>query len=97
VLFLAVWDADFGPAFIKICTWFPYPIKVWLNGHEWAKRQATKAGIGFSELSNGFASCADPAALQAICDRLGPGAITVFFERWGWILPLPLTRTARPP
>ena len=82
VLFLAVWDADFGPAFIKICTWFPYPIKVWLNGHEWAKRQATKAGIGFSELSNGFASCADPAALQAICDRLGPGAITVFFERW---------------
>jgi hypothetical protein len=23
-----VWDADFGPAFIKICTYFPYPIKV---------------------------------------------------------------------
>jgi len=23
---------------------FPYPIKVWLNGHEWAKRQATRAG-----------------------------------------------------
>jgi hypothetical protein len=51
-------DADFGPAFIKICTYFPYPIGVWLNGHEWAKRQATRAGIGFSELSNGFATCA---------------------------------------
>ena len=36
-----LWDADFGPAFIKICAYFPYPIKVWLNGHEWAKRQAT--------------------------------------------------------
>ena len=48
-----VWDADFGPAFVKICAYFPYPIKVWLNGHEWAKRQATGAGIGFSELSNG--------------------------------------------
>ena len=70
-----LWDADFGPAFIKICTYFPYPIKVWLNGHEWAKRQATRAGIGFTELSNGFATCADPAALQAICDRLGPGTI----------------------
>ena len=35
-----LWDADFGPAFIKICAYFPYPIKVWLNGHEWAKRQA---------------------------------------------------------
>jgi hypothetical protein len=29
-----LWDADFGPAFIKICSYFPYPIKVWLNGHE---------------------------------------------------------------
>ena len=36
-----LWDADFGPAFIKVCAYFPYPIKVWLNGHEWAKRQAS--------------------------------------------------------
>ena len=90
-----VWDVDFGPAFIKVCTYFPYPIKVWLNGHEWAKRQAGQAGIGFSELSNGFASCADPAALQAICDRLGPGSIEVFFERWMSRLPLPLTDADR--
>ena len=90
-----LWDADFGPAFIKICTYFPYPIKVWLNGHEWAKRQATKAGIGFTELSNGFAGCADPAALQAICDRLGPGTIGVFFERWMSRLPVPLTEHDR--
>jgi hypothetical protein len=90
-----VWDVDFGPAFIKICAYFPYPIKVWLNGHEWAKRQATHAGIGFSELSNGFATCADPAALQTICDRLGPGAISVFFERWMSRIPLPLTDADR--
>ncbi|WP_218028435.1 hypothetical protein [Mycobacterium pseudokansasii] len=66
-----------------------------LNGHEWAKRQATQAGIAFSELSNGFASCADPDALEAICDRLGPGTITVFFERWISRLPLPLTEHDR--
>jgi hypothetical protein len=90
-----LWDADFGPAFIKVCAYFPYPIKVWINGHEWAKRQATQAGTGFSELSNGFAACADPAALQAICDRLGPGTITVFFERWMSRLPLPLTGADR--
>ena len=86
-----VWDTDFGPAFVKVCAYFPYPIKVWLNGHEWAKRQATQAGIGFTELSNGFATATDPAALQAICDRLGPGTIGVFFERWMSRLPLPLT------
>jgi hypothetical protein len=95
VYYLYVWDDDFGPAFVKICSYFPYPIKMWVNGHEWAKRQATKAGIGFTALSNGFASCDDPAALQAICDRLGPGRIQVFFERWTSRLPLPLTTTDR--
>ena len=82
----AVWDEDFGPGFVKVCAYFPYPMKIWLNGHEWAKRQALKAGIGFTELSNGFATATDPTALQAICDRLGPGAIAVFAERWWSIL-----------
>ena len=86
-----LWDDGFGPAFIKICAYFPYPVKVWVNGHEWAKRQAIKAGIAFAELSNGFASCADPDGLQAICDRLQPGTIEVFFARWMARLPVPLT------
>ena len=90
-----LWDDDFGPAFVKICTYFPYPMKIWINGHEWAKRQAINAGIGFSELSNGFATATDPAALQTICDRLGPGPIRVFAERWWSILPLPLTEHDR--
>jgi hypothetical protein len=95
VYYLYLWDDDFGPAFVKICAYFPYPIKVWVNGHEWAKRQAGKAGIGFTALSNGFAATDDPAALRAICDRLGPGTITVFFERWMARLPLPLTQADR--
>ena len=90
-----LWDIDFGPAFIKICSYFPYPAKIWVNGHEWAKRQATQQGLEFTELSNGFATCEDPAALQAICDRLGPGTITVFIQRWLSILPLPLTEADR--
>ncbi|MFC9555767.1 hypothetical protein ACFTWF_33605 [Rhodococcus sp. NPDC056960] len=70
-------------------------MKVWVNGHEWAKRQALAAGIGFTALSNGFAATDDPEGLQAICDRLGPGTITVFFERWMSRLPLPLTDADR--
>jgi hypothetical protein len=95
VYYFYLWDDDFGPAFIKVCAYFPYPIKVWVNGHEWSKRQATKAGIGFTALSNGFAATDDPAGLQAICDRLGPGTVSVFFERWMARLPLPLTGTDR--
>jgi hypothetical protein len=60
-------DEVFGPAFIKVCAYFPYPVKIWLNGHEFAKRAATAAGIGFTELDNGFATTDDPAGLQQLC------------------------------
>jgi hypothetical protein len=89
--YVYVVDEQFGPGFIKICAYFPYPIKVWVNGHEWAKRQAARAGIGFTELSNGFAACDDPAGLQAICDRLGAAQVQAFCHRWLDALPLPLT------
>ena len=55
-----LWDAEFGPAFIKLCAYFPYPAKIRVTGHEWAKRQALRAGIGSRELSNGFAATDDP-------------------------------------
>ncbi len=90
-----VWDERWGPGFVKVCAYFPYPVKVWLNGHEHSKRAAASAGAGFTELSNGFASCDDPAALQAICDRLGPGDIQAFFDRWVSRIPLPLTPADR--
>ncbi len=95
VFYAYIFDAAMGPGFIKICTYFPYPVKAWVNGHEWAKRQALAAGIGFTELSNGFASCDDPALLQRICDSLRPGAVQAWFERWMALLPLPLTTADR--
>jgi hypothetical protein len=94
-VYFYLWDEEFGPAFIKVCSYFPYPIKVWVNGHEFAKRQAARAGIRFTALSNGFATCADRDRLQEICDRLGPAAIQAFFDRWMARLPLPLTSKDR--
>jgi hypothetical protein len=64
-----------------------------VNGHEWARQQARKLGLGFSELSNGFASCDDPALLQRICDRFGPGHLQAWFDRWMAQIPLPLNAT----
>jgi len=90
-----VHDREFGPGFIKICSYFPYPAKVWVNGHEWAKRQAARAGIAFTELANGFASCQDPAGLQAICDRFGPADMQAFFDRWMRVIPAPFTPADR--
>jgi hypothetical protein len=90
-----VWDERWGPGFIKVCAYFPYPVKVWLNGHEHSKRAAARAGFGFTDLSNGFAHCDDPDGLRLICDRLGPRDIQAFFDRWMSRLPLPLTPADR--
>ena len=72
-------DREFGPGFIKICTYFPYPAKVWLNGHEWAKRQARRGRLAFSELANGFAACdqarAPPGHLRPLRTRRRPGVL----------------------
>jgi len=88
-------DAQWGPAFIKIGTYLPYPIKVCLNGHEWVKQQLRRTGIPFRSLDNGFLSCADPMRLQTICDQLGPRDIQQMFDRWSRRPPWPVSPTDR--
>ncbi|MGH3566157.1 MAG: hypothetical protein ACRDRH_09020 [Pseudonocardia sp.] len=75
-------DADFGPFFLKFSSYFPYNAKLCINGHEWAKRQAAKEGIGFTALDNGFAAVDDVTAVQEICDRLGPAQIDALLRKW---------------
>ena len=83
-------DADFGPLFLKICSYAPWAIKLCLNGHEWAKRQLEKRKIGYEALDNGFQSCAEAEKLQQICDSLGPEEIERLFRKWLQRVPLPL-------
>jgi hypothetical protein len=84
-------DRDFGPFFIKFCSYFPYNAKLCINGNEWAKRQAARAGVAFQPLDNGFASCDNPALLQRICDRLSAGKIDALARKWFRILPHPFS------
>jgi hypothetical protein len=88
-------DADFGPLFLKVCRYAPWSTKLWLNGHEWAKRQLEKKGIADAALDNGFLSCSAPEQLQRICDSLGPEQIDRVFRKWLARIPLPLRREDR--
>ncbi|MDH3684409.1 MAG: hypothetical protein OEV40_31190 [Acidimicrobiia bacterium] len=90
-----VWDPDWGPGFIKTNAYAPFGIWIWVNGHEWAKRQCDRAGIGYTAMadSNGFAACDDPDALDRICHRLGPQMLTSFLWRY---LFSPTTHAKRP-
>jgi hypothetical protein len=91
-------DEDFGPFFLKFSSYFPYTARLCINGNEYAKRQAAKAGIGFTALDNGFATITDPddvPAVQAICDGLTPEVIDALLRKWLARLPHPFTPTDR--
>lgn len=84
-------DRDFGPFFLKLCSYFPYTGKLCLNGHEYLKRQLALEGIAFEALDNGLLSCADPVRAQAICDGLGAEQIDALLRKWLARLPQPFT------
>lgn len=94
-LYFYVHDCDWGPAFIKIGTYVPYPVKLCLNGHEWVKQQLRREGVAFESLDNGFLSCACPEQLDRLCESLGPTDVQTFYQRWLQRLPWPLTAEDR--
>lgn len=88
-------DRDFGPFFIKLGSYFPYNGKLLINGHEYAKRQLHRRGIGYEALDNGLLSCEDPRALKRICEGLSEQRIDALARKWLNRLPHPFSRTDR--
>ncbi|HEU4731452.1 MAG TPA: hypothetical protein VFT22_26340 [Kofleriaceae bacterium] len=71
-------DRDFGLCFIKFSSYAPFGVRIWANGHEWAKRKLDARGIRYEELDNGFLSCDDATALQDVCDRFSAEHVEAF-------------------
>ncbi len=90
-------DRDFGPLFIKFCSYFPYAAKLCLNGHEWLKRQLTQRGIPFEPLDNGIRSTDAARRVQQIADTLTADKIDAVFRKWLRRLPHPFTAAHRKP
>lgn len=88
-------DRDVGLCSLKFSSYVPFNVRVWLNGHEWAKRQLERRGIQYEALDNGFLSCQDPEALQRICDSLSADHVNTVFRKWLRLLPHPFTREDR--
>ena len=88
-------DEDFGPFFLKFCSYFPYNAKLCLNGHEYLKPQLEQKGITYQALENGILSCEDPPALQGLWDRLSEGKIDALLPKWLRRLPPPFSTQDR--
>jgi hypothetical protein len=73
-------DAQLGRLFVRVCPYFPFDIRVCLNGHEYLAQQLSAQGIAFDKRDNAFLDCANPARLQELADAFGPETITAALE-----------------
>jgi hypothetical protein len=88
-------DKEFGPFFIKYCSYFPYNAKLCLNGHEYLKRQLKNRGVKFEALDNGIRSCENPQRMQAIANGLSARKIEALWRKWSKLLPNPYSQSDR--
>jgi hypothetical protein len=64
VLYFYYQDRDFGLMHVKMQTWMPFTVQVYVNGHEWLARQLTRQGIAFEKVDNAFVKLADATRAQ---------------------------------
>jgi len=76
VLYYYHMDREFGLRHVKIQTWFPFTVQVYVNGHEWLARKLARQGIAFEKVDNAFVSLADAAqashSARGFCRRAWP-------------------------
>jgi hypothetical protein len=63
-------DREFGFLHVRIQTWFPFTVQVYINGHEWLARKMDKNGVGYRRLDNAFLQIDDCRRAQRFADRL---------------------------
>jgi hypothetical protein len=76
VLYYYFLDPHFGLIHVRLQTWLPFTVQVYVNGHEWLAQQMVQKKLGFVQQHNAFTQLDDPVQAQALADR---------FPRLGWV------------
>jgi hypothetical protein len=68
VLYFYFLDPDLGLIYIRLTTWFPFTVQVYVNGHSWLAQQMLRRKLGFNLQDNAFTALDDPRAAQELAD-----------------------------
>ena len=68
-LYFYFMDRNLGLIHVRIQTWFPMPIQIYRNGHEWLARKLEANGIRYTQYENAFLWIEDMARAQKFADR----------------------------
>src|SRR4051794_4576607 len=68
VLYFYFLDPELGLIYIRLTTWFPFTVQVYVNGHSWLAQQMLQRRLGFNLQDNAFTALDDPQAAQDLAD-----------------------------
>jgi hypothetical protein len=69
VLYVFLMHAVLGLIHVKIHTWFPLTMQVYVNGHDFLAQKLDRQGVSYTLHDNAFTEVADPRVAQACADR----------------------------
>jgi hypothetical protein len=75
-------DPVLGPMSLRVGTFLPFTLAVFLNGHSFLARELTRLGVSFRKDDNAFLAVDDLAALEAAAERLTPDLIEQRWRAW---------------
>ena len=61
-------DEDLGLCYVRVPTWCPFRLQVYLNGHHWLAAQLRQRHVDFTLLDNAFTQIADWNQAQRLAD-----------------------------
>jgi len=63
-------DREFGLIHVRLQTWLPFDIQVYLNAQDWLARKMDKAGLGYQRWGNCFLRLDHPRHAQELADSM---------------------------
>src|SRR5262249_4243134 len=82
VLYYYFLDPQFGLIHVRLQTWLPFTVQVYVNGHEWLAQQMVQKKLGFVQQHNAFTQLDDPDKAQRLADRFAQLDWPKILNRW---------------
>jgi len=68
--YLYYMDREFGLMHIRLQSWFPFSVQIYVNGHEWLARKMDRHGVKYKKIDNAFLHIEQPQRAQRFADSL---------------------------
>lgn len=75
-------DEKFGRMTVRVCPYFPFPARIYLNQHFWLANRMRERGVRFKQCANAFLRCSDPKTLQQLADAMPPYNVIACAQKW---------------